>query len=55
MHTVAAFQWLCPQVAVAFSKRDPIRTHARDELGIDVDELANPLQVLPVPTEPLAA
>lgn len=34
------------QVAVAFTKRDPIRTHARDELGIDVDELANPLQVL---------
>ena len=43
----AATSWLCPQVAVAFTKRDPIRTHARDELGIDVDELANPLQVLP--------
>ena len=34
-------------MAVAFTKRDPIRTHARDELGIDVDELANPLQVWP--------
>ena len=33
-------------MAVAFTKRDPIRTHARDELGIDIDELANPLQVL---------
>jgi len=33
------------QVAIAFTKRDPIRTHARDELGIDIDELANPLQV----------
>jgi hypothetical protein len=32
-------------VAIAFTKRDPIRTHARDELGIDIDELANPLQV----------
>ena len=45
-----SYSWLCPQVAIAFTKRDPIRTHARDELGIDVDELANPLQVLPVPT-----
>ena len=47
---ISSHSWLCPQVAVAFTKRDPIRTHARDELGIDVDELANPLQVLP--TEP---
>ncbi|KAK9827265.1 hypothetical protein WJX81_005507 [Elliptochloris bilobata] len=35
---------LARKVAIAFTKRDPIRTHARDELGIDVDELANPLQ-----------
>ena len=37
-------------MAIAFTKRDPIRTHARDELGIDIDELANPLQVRATPT-----
>ncbi|KAH7620774.1 hypothetical protein Ndes2526B_g04696 [Nannochloris sp. 'desiccata'] len=35
---------LARQVAVALTERDVIRAHARDELGIDVDELANPLQ-----------
>jgi len=35
---------LATQVAVALTERDVIRAHARDELGIDVDELANPLQ-----------
>lgn len=47
MHCSSIQVRVCPQVAVAFTKRDPIRTHARDELGIDVDELANPLQVWP--------
>ena len=32
------------QVAVALSRVDPVRTHVRDELGIDMDELANPWQ-----------
>ena len=32
------------QVAVVLTKKDVIRAHARDELGIDLDELANPLQ-----------
>ena len=27
------------------TEKDVIRAHARDELGIDIDELANPLQV----------
>lgn len=35
---------LAKQVAVALTDRDVIRAHARDELGIDVDELSNPLQ-----------
>ena len=29
---------------MALSKKDVIRTHARDELGIDLDELSNPWQ-----------
>ena len=33
------------QVAVELTNKDVIRAHARDELGIDIDELANPLQV----------
>ena len=33
------------QVAVALTKDDVVRAHARDELGIDIDELANPWQV----------
>lgn len=36
---------LAHQVAVELTERDVVRAHARDELGIDVDELANPLQV----------
>jgi len=39
---------LARQVAVALTERDVIRAHARDELGIDVDELANPLQAASV-------
>lgn len=35
---------LARQVAVALTEKDVIRAHARDELGIDIDELANPLQ-----------
>ncbi|KAH7620775.1 hypothetical protein Ndes2526B_g04697 [Nannochloris sp. 'desiccata'] len=35
---------LARQVAVALTEQDVIRAHARDELGIDVDKLANPLQ-----------
>lgn len=33
------------QVAVALTKDDAVRAHARDELGIDIDDLANPWQV----------
>ena len=32
------------QVAVALTKEDVIRTHARDKLNIDVDEMSNPWQ-----------
>lgn len=35
---------LARQVAVALTEKDVIRAHARDELGIDIDELANPIQ-----------
>jgi VIT1/CCC1 family predicted Fe2+/Mn2+ transporter len=35
---------LARQVAVALTEKDVIRAHARDELGIDIDELSNPLQ-----------
>lgn len=35
---------LAMQVAVALSRKDVIRAHARDELNIDLDELANPFQ-----------
>jgi len=31
-------------VAHELTEADVIRTHARDELGIDLDNLANPLQ-----------
>jgi vacuolar iron transporter family protein len=37
-------QDLAKQVAVALTEHDVIRAHARDELGIDLDVLANPLQ-----------
>ena len=36
---------LAHQVAVALTKHDAVRAHARDELGIDIDELSNPWQV----------
>jgi VIT1/CCC1 family predicted Fe2+/Mn2+ transporter len=35
---------LARQVAVELTEKDVIRAHARDELGIDIDDLANPLQ-----------
>mmetsp|Transcript_46348 Transcript_46348/g.148515 ORF Transcript_46348/g.148515 Transcript_46348/m.148515 type:complete len:234 (+) Transcript_46348:1277-1978(+) len=35
---------LARQVAEELTEKDVIRAHARDELGIDIDELANPLQ-----------
>lgn len=35
---------LARQVAVELTETDVIKAHARDELGIDLDELANPLQ-----------
>jgi hypothetical protein len=36
---------LARQVAEQLTATDVLRAHARDELGIDLDELANPLQV----------
>lgn len=36
---------LARQVAEELTEKDVVRAHARDELGIDIDELANPLQV----------
>lgn len=35
---------MAKQVAEALSKDDPIRAHARDELGIDMDDYSNPMQ-----------
>ncbi|GBG62194.1 hypothetical protein CBR_g29394 [Chara braunii] len=35
---------LARKVAEELTRVDPIRAHARDELGIDIDNLANPLQ-----------
>lgn len=35
---------LARQVAHELTESDVIRAHARDELGIDIDDLANPLQ-----------
>lgn len=35
---------LAMRVAVELTQMDVIRAHARDELGIDIDELANPAQ-----------
>lgn len=35
---------LSKQVAVVLTESDVIRAHARDELGIDLDDLANPIQ-----------
>ncbi|DBB00345.1 TPA: hypothetical protein ACH3X3_011749 [Trebouxia sp. C0006] len=37
-------QALAKQVATELTEKDVIRAHARDELGIDLDELSNPLQ-----------
>jgi VIT1/CCC1 family predicted Fe2+/Mn2+ transporter len=39
---------LARQVAVALTEKDVIRAHARDELGIDMDDLANPWQAAAV-------
>mmetsp|Transcript_2424 Transcript_2424/g.6264 ORF Transcript_2424/g.6264 Transcript_2424/m.6264 type:complete len:272 (-) Transcript_2424:581-1396(-) len=35
---------LARQVAEELTEKDVVRAHARDELGIDIDELANPWQ-----------
>lgn len=35
---------LARQVAKELTEKDVLRAHARDELGIDLDDLANPLQ-----------
>lgn len=35
---------LARQVAKELTEKDVIRAHARDELGIDIDDLANPIQ-----------
>jgi len=35
---------LAKDVAIELHKDDPIKAHARDELGIDEDDLSNPLQ-----------
>jgi VIT1/CCC1 family predicted Fe2+/Mn2+ transporter len=39
---------LARQVAVELSEGDAIRVHARDELGFDIDALANPVQAATV-------
>lgn len=36
--------FLAKQVAEELTKVDPIRAHARDELGIDMDDYSNPTQ-----------
>jgi hypothetical protein len=36
---------LARAVAQELTDKDVLRAHARDELGIDLDALANPLQV----------
>ena len=35
---------LAKQVAIELTEKDVIRAHARDELGIDIDDLSNPLK-----------
>lgn len=35
---------LAQQVAAEFTEKDVIRAHARDELGIDLDQMSNPIQ-----------
>ena len=35
---------LLPQVAEELTAKDVIRAHARDELGIDLDDMSSPLQ-----------
>lgn len=35
---------LARQVATELTASDPVRAHARDELGIDIDDLSDPLQ-----------
>ena len=41
---ISSFAFLA-QVAEELTAVDVIRAHARDELGIDIDDLANPMQV----------
>ena len=46
----AHLQWVqlcdvCEQVAEELTAKDVIKAHARDELGIDLDEMSNPWQV----------
>jgi VIT1/CCC1 family predicted Fe2+/Mn2+ transporter len=36
---------LAREVARELTDKDVVRAHARDELGIDIDALANPFQV----------
>lgn len=36
---------LAKQVAAEYTEKDVIRAHARDELGIDMDAMSNPVQV----------
>jgi VIT1/CCC1 family predicted Fe2+/Mn2+ transporter len=36
---------LAREVARELTEKDVVRAHARDELGIDIDALANPFQV----------
>lgn len=36
---------LAREVARELTEKDVVRAHARDELGIDIDAMANPFQV----------
>ena len=42
---VVRFCGVCEQVAEELTAKDVIKAHARDELGIDLDEMSNPWQV----------
>ena len=48
-HRARQASWPVVQVAVALTKDDVVKAHARDELGIDIDDLANPWQVMSCP------
>jgi len=49
LHTSVYHRGLSPdlarQVAEELTEKDAVRAHARDELGIDIDEMSDPLQV----------